>query len=888
MKLLHLKGKNFRSFAEFELDLNAAGLFSVTGPNGAGKSSIFSAVEWALFGGKPGPGAQRVLRQSADGEECRVELEFEVAGRTLRVVRVDHDDAWLVDVASGEELARGLTGTSHEVAVQLGLTQDMFGGTFYARQKEVQALSSSKKLGERRDQLERLLGIEHLRVAADLAASDAREQKALVAGLREDAPDVDVLRAEVGRCEREAQEAAPAITHLETEVSRLDGALKEATSRIDALTVQISEHGSRRLSAEHAAGELVREQTMLDGLRQRLDAAQDAHVELVDLEPVAARADEISALEREMDLRRRNHEQVERLRAQERLALEQLAMATDALNDLGDLPEGPDPGATLSAAQQKLNELGEQLRHASEARQRADEQSRKANQLLDRAKKAETTDRELSALVHADVEIGRARQRQQELRGAKAEVEAQLAHDIKHRDALTGVDEGDTGTCPTCHRPLDGSLADLIAEFDASISEHRTRLASLAIEADGLIATAEQHQAAAERASQLRAQREAFGETGDRNTLEASAAEAASEARDTAHREHELDVIYRKLGKQIPLLRAAAEQAAAVALKRAAAHEQKTKAQQQTATYAEQLRQTASNGYDPAAHKELQADLNRTQEAVRRCAALRENASALQLIEGRITTQAPLVEEMIEKVRQLRERAAELAPEENARESATAERDRLTDELDHARRALDSAKQQVSIESQAVNAARTRLADGRKILKRIDRERRELELRSAVAKALSDYREHASKRARPSLEKEASNMLKQVTGATYPIIRLTESYLLEIADGGEFHSIKRFSGGEQDLAALCLRLALSRTLARQRGVEHGFVILDEVFGSQDIDRRRLLMEQLGELAQTEFQQIFVISHTDDVIEHCSLHIKVTRENGISNAEGPTA
>jgi exonuclease SbcC len=888
VKLLHLKGKNFRSFAEFELDLNAAGLFSVTGPNGAGKSSIFSAVEWALFGGKRGPGAQRVLRQGADGEECRVELEFEVAGRTLRVVRVDHDDAWLVDVASSEELARGLTGTSHEVAVQLGLTQDMFGGTFYARQKEVQALSSSNKLGDRRDQLERLLGIEHLRVAADLAARDAREQKALVEGLREDAPDVDVLRGEVERCEREAQQAAPAITHLETEVSRLDAALKETTSRIDALTMQISEHGSRQVSAEHAAGELVREQTVLDGLRQRLDDAQAAQVELLELEPVAARADEISALEREMDLRRRNHEQIEQLRARERLALEQLAMATDALNDLGDLPEGPDPGATLSAAQQKLNDLGEKLRHASEARQRANEHSRNTDELLDRVKNAETIDRELCALTDADVEIGRAHERRQELRGVKAEVEAQLAHDVKHREALTGVDDSDIGTCPTCHRPLEGSLADLIAEFDASVVGHKARLASLAIEADGLIATARQYQLAAERASQLRAQREALGDTGDRNTLEANAAEAATEARDAAHREHELDVSYRNLGKQIPLLRAAAEQAATDALKRAAGREEKTRAQQQAATYAEQLRQTASNGYDPAAHKELQADLSRTQEAVRRCAALRENAGALQLLEGRVATQAPVVEEMIERVRQLRERAAELAPEENAHETATAERDRLIDELDQARRALDNAKQQVSVESQAVNAARTRLADGRKILKRIDREHRELELRSAVAKALSDYREHASKRARPSLEKEASNMLKQVTGATYPIIRLTESYLLEIADGGEFHSIKRFSGGEQDLAALCLRLALSRTLARQRGVEHGFVILDEVFGSQDIDRRRLLMEQLGELAKTEFQQIFVISHTDDVIEHCSLHIAVTRENGISNAEGPTA
>src|SRR4051812_11950482 len=118
MKLLRLKGTNFRSFAEFDLDLNAVGLFSVTGPNGAGKSSIFSAVEWALFGGKPGPHTPSVLRQGAEeGAECRAEVEFEVGGRVLEVVRIDHKDAWIKDVETGRELARGLRQTSNEAAV---------------------------------------------------------------------------------------------------------------------------------------------------------------------------------------------------------------------------------------------------------------------------------------------------------------------------------------------------------------------------------------------------------------------------------------------------------------------------------------------------------------------------------------------------------------------------------------------------------------------------------------------------------------------------------------------------------------------------------------------------------------------------------------------------
>ena len=41
------------------------------------------------------------------------------------------------------------------------------------------------------------------------------------------------------------------------------------------------------------------------------------------------------------------------------------------------------------------------------------------------------------------------------------------------------------------------------------------------------------------------------------------------------------------------------------------------------------------------------------------------------------------------------------------------------------------------------------------------------------------------------------------------------------------------------------------------------------------------MAQRCELVEAELQQICVISHTDDVGEHCRLHIRVRRENGVN-------
>jgi DNA repair protein SbcC/Rad50 len=888
MKLLHLKGQNFRSFAEVELDFNAPGLYSITGPNGAGKSSIFGAIEWALFGGKPGPGSVPVARQGADGD-CRVEVEFEVGGRVFKVVRIDGSDAWLTELATGKELARTLTDTSHEVAVQLGLTQNMFCGTFYARQKEVQALSSSKTLAERRDQLERLLGIEHLRVAADLAARDTREQKGIVEGLSDDAPDVDELRAEVERCEREAQEAAPAVGELEAKVTELKGQVKAAVARIEALSKQVSEHSSRGLAAEQAAGELAREQTILDNLCQRREAAKDAQSELAEIAPVAARADEVTALEREMDQRRRNHEISEALRAKERAALEELAKATDALAELDDPPAaGHDPAKKLSAAQQELNDLGEQLRDAVGVRQKADETARVARERLAKAKAKADAERELVTLTASESRVAHGRERWQELRDQRADLQAELNHDIKHRDALLGVGDTETGICPTCKRPLEGTLGDLLAEFEGAIAGREADIKRISEEMEQVAAMSKQHKAGADRAQQLRVQLDSLADVGDCEQLEAAAEEAAGAAGAAADHERKLDTSYRALAEQVPGLRTAAEQAVYAAAKRAEVFERKHRAEHEAASYAEQRSQIGSNGYDPAAHVELKADLDRTQKAVRRSAALRENADAVQLLEGRLSTQQPVVDELTQKVDRLRQRAAEVEPGADAQENAAAERQRFADQLEAAQRALDEARQQASVESAAARAARARLADGRKMLRRVERERKEFELRGAVARALADYREHASQRARPELERQASHLLKQVTGSIYPIIRLTEGYLLEVADSGRFQPLKRFSGGEQDLAALCLRLALSLTLARQRGAEQGFIILDEVFGSQDTDRRRLLLQQLGDLAENaEFQQIFVISHTDDVREHCRLHVEVKRENGVSIAEGPT-
>ncbi|MDP9355947.1 MAG: hypothetical protein M3R02_11840, partial [Chloroflexota bacterium] len=110
-------------------------------------------------------------------------------------------------------------------------------------------------------------------------------------------------------------------------------------------------------------------------------------------------------------------------------------------------------------------------------------------------------------------------------------------------------------------------------------------------------------------------------------------------------------------------------------------------------------------------------------------------------------------------------------------------------------------------------------------------------------------------------------LLAAVTEGKYDRVEFDENYGLEIYDGAdEKFPMDDFSGGERDVAALCARLALSRMVGGQAAHPPGFLVLDEVFGSLDRERRAQVLETLGSLAaSTEaFHQLFIISHVDDV------------------------
>src|SRR5439155_24261787 len=97
----------------------------------------------------------------------------------------------------------------------------------------------------------------------------------------------------------------------------------------------------------------------------------------------------------------------------------------------------------------------------------------------------------------------------------------------------------------------------------------------------------------------------------------------------------------------------------------------------------------------------------------------------------------------------------------------------------------------------------------------------------------------------PRLSANADEVFASLTDRRYDRLEVDpESYEIQIRDAGRLHGMDRFSGSETDLANLALRVAISEHVRFQSGGQVGLLVLDEIFGSLDDDRRIRLLSVL--------------------------------------------
>jgi exonuclease SbcC len=140
----------------------------------------------------------------------------------------------------------------------------------------------------------------------------------------------------------------------------------------------------------------------------------------------------------------------------------------------------------------------------------------------------------------------------------------------------------------------------------------------------------------------------------------------------------------------------------------------------------------------------------------------------------------------------------------------------------------------------------------------------EIELLKLTRAVIAEYVVYLMQVVRSRIEGEVSRIISEITGGRYEQVLLDEDFNLVVRDVDTDYPIDRFSGGEQDDIAVALRIALSRYLAELHNVhESTFLIFDEIFGSQDEERRNNLLTALR-TQESRFPQILLISHIPEM------------------------
>ena len=392
---------------------------------------------------------------------------------------------------------------------------------------------------------------------------------------------------------------------------------------------------------------------------------------------------------------------------------------------------------------------------------------------------------------------------------------------------------GPDAPCPTCLRPLGASFASLLEELGDKLE---------ALRVEGLYFK--------QRGEQLQA------EPDDLRRLDVAKHDAETAVRQLERKEVKIEqAIKEQVEKEKELALLAAQR------------------DERSRAVAE-----LSDAYDAAQHT-----------------MLRERVATLSALEVRHAAAKGITDELPLRIEALRAASvAQIAARESLDAARTARVDHGFSIEQHAgalgawevatQRRQAAAVTRAGAESDAGNAttALTRALSAAEQAARVREQQKQLEAERRVHdeldSAYGELRAELNARLRPELGEIAGSFLTDLTDDRYNEFELDENYEIILTGGGVPRQV--ISGGEEDLANLVLRLAVSQLIAERSGQPFSLLVLDEVFGSLDDQRRANVVELLRRL-QDRFEQVILITHIDGVRDGLDrvLEVSVDDETG---------
>lgn len=412
----------------------------------------------------------------------------------------------------------------------------------------------------------------------------------------------------------------------------------------------------------------------------------------------------------------------------------------------------------------------------------------------------------------------------------------QLVDAKKQREQIVNL--GEKGTCPFCARPLETHFRDVLEMLDEQIET---------ITFDGKYFRARTEQLAATPVDVTtldEKRKDLFEQVG---TLERGLAKAQAELQELTTLARELEVKEKR--------------SAALAT--------------ELATLAVQ--------YDAVRHRDVKASVERLAPLAARAAKLQATLEREQAILAEQARVASALTDVAARLEELVRRRSVLAFSEETFASMRETHERA----DEARRLADLAAATAEVEVRAarvaLEAAELARADLERAEARLAELNRERRLHDELDRAFGDIRTDLNQEMRPELSDRASRYIRELTDGRYSELELDEQYNVTVLEDAIPKPV--ISGGEEDLANLVLRLAISEMIAERAGQAFSLLILDEVFGSLDETRRHNVVDLLRRL-QDRFEQVILITHIDSVREGLDrvVSLRYDEESGASSVE----
>lgn len=298
----------------------------------------------------------------------------------------------------------------------------------------------------------------------------------------------------------------------------------------------------------------------------------------------------------------------------------------------------------------------------------------------------------------------------------------------------------------------------------------------------------------------------------------------------------------------------------------------------------EVLKSLGKIDYDPKIHEDLKNQFQELEDLKERANQLASEIKRIPLVERTVA-------ESQNKIKLLTQTEEKLEAQIKDLEFSEGEYKRVEKNLEDRRREVHEAElllKELSHKMEMIKKEIEQIDDEIKKTEEIEKEIKKSEEEKLYLEKLdllfSDFRVSLIGRIRPTLSRYAKDLFLELCENRYEDLELDENYEIHIYDQGEKFSVERFSGGETDLANLCLRIAISLLISESSGVDFSFIILDEIFGSQDALRKENILNALAKL-KNRFRQIFLITHIDDIKDSVENLIYVTEnEDGTSELQ----